>query len=102
MAQPLLEPLLPEGALTDGTLAYGTINNCGNGITPWGTYLTCEENFNGYFGWTDAGFTRNTLEARYGLSVKQVYEVKELDSDYYLAELGYTWQGIVLKVGNQS
>ena len=27
----------------------GTHNNCGNGYTTWGTYLTTEENFIGYF-----------------------------------------------------
>jgi secreted PhoX family phosphatase len=46
----------------------GTLNNCAHGVTPWGTYLACEENWNGYFGTDDAAWAATALEARYGVS----------------------------------
>lgn len=60
------------GKTTDGYSAHGTINNCANGITPWGTYLTCEENWNGNFGSTAALPASSTetgkLYNRYGVT----------------------------------
>lgn len=41
--------LLVTSYSPSGKQTRGTHNNCGNGYTPWGTYLTTEENFIGYF-----------------------------------------------------
>ena len=59
--------LMKTAADPAGAEVLGTLNNCGNGRTPWGTYLTCEENFNGYFGW-NGEHTQTVLEARYGIT----------------------------------
>ena len=53
---------------TTGLTVLGTLNNCANGYTPWGTYLACEENFNGYFGSTDTSFVQSNHERRYGIT----------------------------------
>lgn len=46
----------------------GTLNNCAHGYTPWGTYLTCEENWNGYFGTADPTWAPTDTEKRYGVT----------------------------------
>jgi secreted PhoX family phosphatase len=53
-----------------GTLVRGMFNNCGGGTTPWGTVLTCEENFNQYFANLSSLLDtdpRKAIHARYGL-----------------------------------
>ncbi|MGB0960405.1 MAG: PhoX family protein [Halocynthiibacter sp.] len=62
--------LLKTKADPTGTKTRGTWNNCGNGRTPWGTYLTCEENFNGYFSAADESFEVSADKKRYGIGVK--------------------------------
>ncbi|MDG2125908.1 MAG: DUF839 domain-containing protein [Verrucomicrobiales bacterium] len=64
-------PLLLTEADPEGKLALGTFNNCANGQTPWGTYLTCEENFHGYFGSQLKGVKLRETDKLYGLSTKE-------------------------------
>ena len=61
--------LMQTAADAKGTRALGTFNNCANGETPWGTYLTCEENFHKYFASPEDEFDVElpARETRYGL-----------------------------------
>jgi uncharacterized protein len=59
--------LLRTAADPDGRTVLGTINNCAHGATPWGTYLTCEENFNAYFVY---GGEVPAAHKRYGINAK--------------------------------
>lgn len=73
--------LVKTAADPEGMSPKGTMNNCGSGKTLWGTYLTCEENFNGYFGATGAmpegaGFTR------YGIKGEGRYAYEKFDPRY--------------------
>ncbi|MBC7779293.1 MAG: PhoX family phosphatase [Proteobacteria bacterium] len=63
-----------------GTLARGTVNNCAGGITPWGTYLTCEENWNNYFAASDGKIPERLR--RYGVSAKSGYRWHEHDGRF--------------------
>ena len=65
--------LLKTDADPTGTESLGTFNNCGSGKTPWGTFLTCEENFNGYFGATAEPQLSEQVAAgyeRYGIAAE--------------------------------
>ncbi len=53
-----------------GTRSRGMLNNCGGGLTPWRTIVTCEENFDQYFanlGAIPASDPRRAMHSRYGL-----------------------------------
>ncbi len=49
-----------------GMATRGTVNNCARGYTPWKTYLTCEENIQGYFITRDED--RDPALVRYGIN----------------------------------
>ncbi|MGB7301031.1 MAG: PhoX family phosphatase [Burkholderiaceae bacterium] len=61
------DALMQTASDPKGVVSLGTWNNCGSGATPWGTYLTCEENFNYYFGTNAESFQSTRRQRRYGL-----------------------------------
>ena len=70
--------LMKTAADPVGTTVLGTLNNCGSGRTPWGTYLTCEESFNDYFSSSSPNHEIPADMKRYGVKTR---------------DLGYGWAG---------
>ncbi|ESS59171.1 hypothetical protein EDP2_2878 [Enterobacter cloacae S611] len=74
------QPLMKTAADPQGEEVLGTMQNCANGRTPWGTYLTCEEN------WSDIFVKKaplNALEKRYGISDSdESYRWNEVDERF--------------------
>lgn len=67
--------LLTTSADPSGRSVRGTLGNCSGGTTPWGTILSGEENFNGYF--RAAG--TSAADKRYGLADRPTSRKWELD-----------------------
>ena len=63
-------PMMRTEADPGGRTVLGTLNNCASGMTPWGTYLSGEENFAFYF---DGGERRTPDQRRWGLPARSGY-----------------------------
>jgi len=78
--------LLKTKADPTGKKVLGTFNNCANGETPWGTYLTCEENFNGFFG-SEQDVALTDDHKRYGVkAVQSKYQWHNFDERFDLSK----------------
>ncbi len=80
-------PRLRTSADSSGTLVRGTLNNCAGGMTPWGTILSGEENFNQYFdksGELDPRYTESY--ARYGITGEDTRGWSEVDRRFDLSK----------------
>ena len=77
--------LLRTVADPTGRSVKGTLGNCAGGTTPWGTVISGEENFNGYF--TTPNPTPQT--ARYGLGASATSTRWELEDPRFRAADGH-------------
>lgn len=76
--------LMKTSADLSGTRVLGMLNNCAGGITPWGTWLTCEENFNFYF--SGQGTSQPSAEfQRYGIG-EEYYPWRRVDRRFDLGK----------------
>ena len=78
--------LLKTKADSTGKKVLGTFNNCANGETPWGTYLTCEENFDSFFG-SETNVKVSADDKRYGIDAEQSkYQWHNFDDRFDVAK----------------
>jgi uncharacterized protein len=96
--------LLKTAADPTGRIALGTMGNCAGGRTPWGTYLTAEENVYDYFGDREEMLASRDIDARVKLAhrryrahpVSSLYGWEAVDPRFSLAKtptevLRYGW-----------
>ncbi|MFN0302552.1 MAG: PhoX family protein [Burkholderiales bacterium] len=72
-------PMMRTAADPAGRTVLGTLNNCASGKTPWGTYLSGEENFANYF---DGGDKLDAHQRRWGLRKSGFYRWPEHDERF--------------------
>lgn len=72
-------PLMRTAADPEGRTVLGTLNNCASGMTPWGTYLSGEENWAFYF---DGGDNTTADQRRWGLRKAGFYPWAQTDERF--------------------
>jgi uncharacterized protein len=72
-------PLMRTAADPAGRRVAGTLNNCAAGMTPWGTFLSGEENWAGYF---IPGEAPTAHERRWGIRRNTWYRWHEFDARF--------------------
>ncbi len=71
--------LMKTSADPSGTRVLGTLNNCAASQTPWGTYLSGEENFMFYFG---GGDDISAHDKRWGMRKDGFYKWEKSDARF--------------------
>ncbi len=71
--------MLKTAADPAGRLVLGTLNNCASSQTPWGTYLSGEENWMFYFG---GGENLNAHQRRWGMRKDGAYQWEKFDARF--------------------